>query len=109
MNTSYFNKYRGADAISVCLRPPYWYKGKRCDELAPKPWFFEKYKKDHDKDFFIKHYYKEVLDKLNPQDIYNILGENAVLLCWEEPGEFCHRRLIAEWLEWELNIEINEL
>ena len=109
MNTSYFNKYKGANRISICLRPPYWYTGRQFQELAPPYWLLIKYKKDRDKEFYIKTYYKEILDKLNPQDTYNKLGEDAVLLCWEESGEFCHRRLIAEWLEWELGIEVNEL
>ena len=109
MNTSYFNKYKGSNAVSICLRPPYWYKGREFKELAPPLWLFLKYKKDYDKNFYIENYYKEVLDKLDPQDIYNKLGEDVVLLCWENPDEFCHRHLVAEWLEWELGIEIKEL
>jgi hypothetical protein len=30
------------------------------------------------------------------------------MLCWEAPGEFCHRRLVAEWLEGELGIQVPE-
>jgi len=109
MNTSYFEKYKGMNAVSICLKPPFWYQGKQCKELAPPYWLLIKYKRDYDKNFYIEHYCKEVLDKLDPQIIYNTLGEDAVLLCWEKPGEFCHRRLIAEWLEWELGIEVKEL
>ena len=109
MNTSYFNKYRGGNGVSICLKPPYWYKGRRCDELAPPYWLLIEYKKNRNKKNYIEVYYREVLDKLNPQEIYDKLGENAVLLCWENPSDFCHRRLIAEWLEWELGVQINEL
>ena len=26
-------------------------------------------------------------------------GDNFVMLCWEKPGEFCHRTLVGKWLE----------
>jgi len=28
--------------------------------------------------------------------------------CWEKPGEDCHRRLVAEWLEKHLSTKIPE-
>ncbi len=37
------------------------------------------------------------------------LGPDAILLCWESPGEDCHRRLIAAWLESHLKIKVPEL
>jgi len=39
--------------------------------------------------------------------VYEELGENAVLLCWEKDG-FCHRHLVADWLQEKLGIEIKE-
>jgi hypothetical protein len=45
---------------------------------------------------------------LDPQAVYDLLGENAVLLCWEAPGEGCHRRIVAEWLEAALVTEVPE-
>ena len=42
---------------------------------------------------------KPALSKLDPATVYADLGEDAVLLCWEEnSGAFCHRRRVAEWL-----------
>jgi len=52
--------------------------------------------------------YQEILDRLDPRKVYQELGEDAILLCWEKPGEFCHRRLVAEWLERELGVEVPE-
>ena len=54
------------------------------------------------------HYYSEVLNVLDPHQVYGELGENAVLLCWEKQW-FCHRFLVAQWLEKELGIEVKEL
>ena len=42
-------------------------------------------------------------------------GEKIILLCHELPGleinkeHFCHRRLLADWIELETGIEIPEL
>jgi uncharacterized protein (DUF488 family) len=34
--------------------------------------------------------------------------KNSVLLCWENPGEFCHRRIVASWIFENLKIEVPE-
>lgn len=36
-------------------------------------------------------------------------GCNIVLLCWCKKGNFCHRRLLAEWLERNGKERIEEL
>ena len=53
----------------------------------------------------------DILDKLNPEKVFNDLREDAVILCWEKPGPgaLCHRRLIAEWFHDRLQIKVNEL
>ena len=33
------------------------------------------------------------------QEYSKRLGFDAVLLCWDAPGKFGHRRLVASWLE----------
>lgn len=58
---------------------------------------------------YIQKFYSKVLKSLNPQEVYQSLGENAVLLCFEKPTEFCHRHLVASWLEMSLGVQIDEL
>lgn len=65
--------------------------------------------KEQNEDDYIEKFYNRVLKPLNPQDIYCQLGENAVLLCFEKPTKFCHRFLVAGWLENSLGITIDEL
>jgi uncharacterized protein (DUF488 family) len=48
------------------------------------------------------------LDKLDPGEVAYELGSEAVLLCWEAPGRFCHRRLVATWLEEALGVDVPE-
>ena len=35
-------------------------------------------------------------------------GDDFVLLCWEQPGEFCHRLVVAAWLQKELGVVVEE-
>lgn len=58
---------------------------------------------------YTERYIKYVLIKLDPQQVYYRLGQDAILLCWEKPGNFCHRLIVADWLETNLNIKIDEL
>ena len=109
MNTSYFAKINNnLNNVSIAGKAPDWYKGREYKKLAPKYWFFKKYKEDNDEQFYINEYYK-ILNQLDPSKVFEELGENSVLLCYEKPGEFCHRHLVAKWLMDNLNIKILEI
>jgi len=110
MFTSYFNKVKNQpNVVSIAGRAPVWFKGRQYKKLAPKYWFFKRYKEDGDEDFYVEKYYHEVLSKLNAQEIYNDLGKNSIIACWEYPNEFCHRYLVSSWFKVELGIEVEEL
>lgn len=51
-------------------------------------------------------YFNEILANLNAREIYDELGDNALLLCFEK--DFCHRHFIAEWFYNELGINVEE-
>jgi hypothetical protein len=89
--------------VSIALRAPNWYRGRRYSALAPRR---EMLKMD---EATYRVEYQKILDKLDPQKVLDDLGEDAVLLCWEAPGKFCHRRLVAEWLEKHLGRPVPEL
>ena len=46
------------------------------------------------------------MDQLNAVDVIkelnylvpNVNGKNIALICYEKPSDFCHRHLVAEWL-----------
>lgn len=110
MKTSYFAKYKGENGVCIAGGVPSWFKSRVYKKLAPKYWFFKKWKDgEFTNEDYIKYYYKEVLDKLDAKQVYKELGEDAVLLCYENPNDFCHRHLVAEWLEKELGIEVKEI
>ena len=105
--TSYFAKLRKIPSniisIAICAKSPDWYKGLEYKKLAPKYDFFMKWKKNHDNNYYIKCFYEQVLSNLDPKDLVAYLyqlsdGKDIVLICYEKPGDFCHRHLVADWL-----------
>lgn len=87
-------------AISVGI--PKYYEGKTNKNLAPTWAMMKKPRADYDR-LFLAH-----LETLDPQYVYDSLPDNAVLLCYEKPNDWCHRRAVAEWLEKHLNIIVRE-
>lgn len=90
------------------------YNGEFYSKLAPKFSFWSKWHEMKDKVsfeestlFYIENYYKEVLSKLDPEEVYRDLN-NSILLCYEDSNEFCHRHIVAEWLELTLGIKVFE-
>ena len=62
--------------------------------------------------------YSGILDRLEPAEIYDrlvALGDHPVMLCWESASDchsgkaWCHRHLVAQWLEDRLGIEVPEV
>ena len=123
--TSYFAKLKSLPdnviPISICGKAPNWYKGLQYKKLAPKYDFFMKWKENHDNDYYIKCFNEQVLSGLDAyevaNDFYNLLPEkekflinitncppwnndsvNIALICYEKTSDFCHRHLVADWL-----------
>lgn len=120
--TSYFAKLRSLPEnivpVSICGKTPDWYTGLQYKKLAPKYDFFIKWKQNHDNDYYIKCFKEQVLDKLSYISVVNhlqlILPYNmrvdmdsdvaintkyhVALICYEKPTDFCHRHLVANWL-----------
>jgi len=88
-------------AISVGL--PRWYRGDARQEMAPTRAMLKLSHEEYEPRM------RAILAALDPAQVYGWLGADAVLLCWEKPFLRCHRRLVAEWLEDALGLEIPEL
>lgn len=83
---------------------------RRCAELSPKKdWFFQWKNGEFDNDRYVKLYYETVLNNVNAQELYEKFGEDAILLCYEKPDDFCHRHIVAEWFNKELKINVEEI
>lgn len=116
MYTGYFGKMKSYPKdkeyryVSIARFNKFW-SGEEYKKLTPPASII----KIEDKELYTKLYYEQVLNNLNPQEVYNELGDNAVLLCYEkyadiEQGKtFCHRHIVAKWLEEKLGVEVKEL
>ena len=77
--------------------------GRNYDALAPSYASLKATDEEYDRAFIA------ILAQLDPQAVYDDLGENAVLLCHCKPDVWCHRRVVAEWFEYHLGVCVPEL
>lgn len=94
--------------ISISLYTPHWFTGFKYPLLSPTPDILHDYKsKLIDVDTYINRYLNQVLIGLDSiQVLSNISrignGNDIALCCYEKSGEFCHRHLVANWLNNEI-------
>ena len=114
--TSYFaNQSKlvsaGIIPIGIALYTPKWYKGLEYKKIAPKAFMLSG---NLTQEEYIKYYNAYVLAKINHSEVIADLqrltgGKDCALLCYEKPGDFCHRHLFSEFMrrkgydikEWE--------
>ena len=80
--------------VGISNSVPKWFAGEVFKELAPSWEMIHM----EDKKEYERLYRSQVLAKLYPCEVMRTL-DNSILLCWERPGPFCHRHIVAEWLE----------
>jgi len=109
--TSNFSKNcKNENAISIARKTPAWANCRRYIKLAPSYSLLMDYKKGRvNKEQYKEIYKKETLDKLDPIEIMNELGDGAILLCYEKSSDFCHRHIVAQWLMANTNIIVEEI
>ena len=106
--TSYFAKMKKLPndvvPIAICGKAPAWYNGLQYKTLAPTYNILMKYKGDHNEAYYVEHFNAEVLGHLKAENVVEALkklsgnAEKIALLCYEKPTDFCHRHLVAKWL-----------
>ncbi len=79
-----------------------WYNGRKEPRLAPTRPMLKMARGEFDEQ------YETILAQLNATELFEALGENTVLICWESPNTYCHRRRVAEWFEAALGIVVPE-
>ena len=108
--TGYFAKiksYREKGLITISIaRFNKYYSGASLKLLAPTSEMI----REPENTYIPK--YNDILSKLSKKGIYDEIkrlsnGNDAILLCYEKPGDFCHRNLAAKWLS-EIAGEITE-
>lgn len=90
--------------IAICGGVPKGWIGLRYSPLAPKYSWWKEWKDGGlDESWYIEKYQETVLDQLNPKSVIKELGlmsegKDVALVCYEKPETFCHRHLVADWL-----------
>ena len=103
--TSYFANSRalskdGVMAISIARYTPKWFNGPRYTAVAPTSYMLSS---ACSREEYLKKY-NEILSRLDPKQTVAIIesisrGKDVALCCYEKPGDFCHRHLLAEWFK----------
>lgn len=113
--TSYFGKLKdlykqGIVPICISRGIPKFYGGAVEQSVAPYGWML---KEGISREEYIDSYLHKVLNNVDPvkfilrcEEISQ--GRDVALICYEKPTDFCHRHLLAEWLESETGIEVKE-
>lgn len=120
--TTYFAQLRNLPdnviPVSICGKAPNWFNGLQYKKLAPKYGFFMEWKQTHDNSYYIEHFNAEVLAPLSalmvltelqtmlPEELKTVMQApfysnsdwHIALVCYEKPQDFCHRHLVAKWL-----------
>lgn len=113
--TSYFANIRNLPEtcipISIARITPQGFVitgGLEYKKLAPSYELLKKVKNDHDHAKYAVAYKQEVLNNLDKQQVQQEIldmsnGKTPILVCYESPDKFCHRKIVGEWLgisEW---------
>jgi hypothetical protein len=103
--TSYFSHiereyYLEERCFAISRGVPHGYKGLRYEDLAPSEGLLCIWRniKGYGWPRFVEAYKRECLNHLDPWKVYNDIGEDSILICWEGPMKPCHRHIVADWL-----------
>lgn len=108
--TTYFANLKNIDLekiqpVSICGKPIDGWKYPQYKKLAPS-WSIYSELKLHGgtEENYTRRYMGEILGSLDQEVVRKELEalaegkDEVVLVCYEKPGDFCHRHLVAEWL-----------
>ena len=112
--TSYFGNAKalaknGIKIVSVALwQPRFLSVPLTMSDAAPTSWMVKKASHQQYLDA-----YQQILSRIDPHEFINRLetlggGSDVALCCYEKPGEFCHRHLLAEYLTKNTGVVIDE-
>lgn len=113
--TGYYSKVKeykkaGLVTVSISRTQPFSVDGKILT-LAPEEKILWAHKNG---EIDQEEYTRQYLDQLEKRGIRNILldihffGEDVVLLCWESPEKFCHRHILADYINKNSKLNIIE-
>ena len=116
--TGYYAKlkqYKEKDLYTIAIsgKRPDFYRGAVWKDFAPRYITFQKWKNKEIDDFQYTDEYKTWLNCLNKEQIKNDINmllnihNDIIFLCYEKEG-FCHRHILADWIEENLGMRVEE-
>ena len=115
--TGRYEKCRSGNLISISkdCGKSFGFEGKCFLKLAPNSSFWRVWKdnigkidEEENTRFYINEYYKQVLINVDIEEILKD-EENPILLCYEDSSDFCHRHVLAEYIELKYGIKVPEI
>ena len=125
--TSYFANLKQLEdsniySVAICNKVPSFFQGPNIESVAPNNSILYEYKKSAQdasaQEQYKERYINEVLCayRFHPEYLIDLLtffssqedNKDIALVCYERPEDFCHRHILAEWLNERiptLNIE----
>lgn len=110
MVTSYFGNLKQISKtnefvpVAICAKSPQWYTGREYKKLAPTYEILKQYMQEKNEEWYTREYHKQILERLDPYQVFLEIDDlmpddNHIpcLICYEKPGDFCHRQLVANW------------
>lgn len=98
--------------VSISRFPPKGFKGYKCFEFAPPADLLRWFKNGLSQYQYSVKYRRVVLDNIDVHKVFENLavqacGRDIVLCCFEPAFDFCHRRLLAQYVQevWGYSIE----
>lgn len=104
IKTGYFAKQaeyasKGFTPVGIALYKPKWFAGETYGPLCPTPVIFQ----IEDKGVYERAYYEHLLELDADTVVAELMeisgGKPLVLMCYERPGDFCHRQIVRDWLQ----------
>lgn len=117
--TSYFSKAVFLDeskymVVAISRYVPMGFSGVRELRFAPSRKLLMDYKKGLSQNLYTQRFLNELRNEDCVYSVFKDLarlskGRDIVLCCYEKAGDFCHRRLIADFVLSHWNYDIKEL
>lgn len=113
--TSYFAKAAilrkaGIIPIGIALWPPRFFRGTSMKQVAPRRYMLNDKLTDAE---YEAMYRNDVLRLVDARGFIADLerasqGMDVALCCFEKPGDFCHRHILAQWLNEQTGVKVRE-
>jgi len=110
--SNYARQANNPRAFGISAVTPDWFNGYTLPKLAPTMGMVSKIK-DGGNNYNAEDYTKDYIELLeergiDAEELVNSLPNEAMLLCYESPGDFCHRHVLTKWIQEQTGVIIPE-